>query len=123
MQVIQPLHTALLISDLAQAEHFYGTILGLEKVERVLKFPGLWYQVGTYQIHLILQPHVSHSFTDPNKWGRNQHLAFAVADLNAAQAQLLAHQCPIQKSASGRAALFTQDFDGNVIELSQVDIN
>ncbi|MDE5069743.1 MAG: glyoxalase, partial [Trichodesmium sp. St4_bin8_1] len=33
--------------------------------------------------------------------------------------KLLANNCPIQGSASGRAALFTQDPDGNIIELNQ----
>jgi glyoxylase I family protein len=54
------------------------------------------------------------------KWGRNPHLAIGVADLEAAKAHLIAHGCEVQLSASGRAALFTQDPDGNVIEITQV---
>jgi glyoxylase I family protein len=55
------------------------------------------------------------------KWGRNRHLAFAIANLATAQAELLAHGHDIQMSASGRPALFTHDPDGNLIELSEVD--
>ncbi|NEQ23796.1 MAG: glyoxalase, partial [Microcoleus sp. SIO2G3] len=54
------------------------------------------------------------------KLGRNPHVALAVENLDDAKNQLLAHGCMVQSSASGRAALFTQDPDGNIIELTQV---
>lgn len=119
MQITQCLHTAVLVSDLEKSEHFYSNILGLSKVERILKFPGAWYQVASFQIHLMVDPTVPKELVNAQKWGRNPHIAFCVADLEAAKHQLLAHNCPIQISASGRAALFTQDPDGNIIELSQ----
>jgi glyoxylase I family protein len=118
MQIIQSLHTAILVTNLERSEHFYGKVLGLCKIDRSLKYPGAWYQVGDYQIHLIVATTVP---TDnPNdKWGRNPHVAFSVADLDAAKQELLNQNYSIQTSASGRAALFTQDPDGNIIELSQ----
>ena len=120
MQIVQCLHTAVLVSDLEQAENFYGNVLGLPKVERSLKYPGAWYQVGEYQIHLIAAPSVASTRQNPEKWGRNPHFALTVADLDAAKTELIAHNYPIQMSASGRAALFTQDPDGNIIELSAI---
>ncbi|MBE9004280.1 VOC family protein [Fortiea sp. LEGE XX443] len=119
MQITQSLHTALLVTDLERSEYFYGKVLGLSKIDRSLKYPGAWYQVGNYQIHLIAASTVP---TDnPNeKWGRNPHIAFAVADLEQAKQELLSHNCSIQASASGRPAIFTQDPDGNVIEMSEV---
>ena len=119
MQITQPLHTALLVSDLEKAEHFYGQILKLPKAERSRNFPGTWYQVGNFQIHLIVSSEIIPDLVNLEKLGRNRHLAFAVSDLDAAKTQLLANNCQIQMSASGRAALFTQDPDGNIIELSQ----
>lgn len=119
MQIIQSLHTAILVTDLERSEHFYGTVLGLSKIVRSLKYPGTWYQVGDYQIHLIVASSVP-TDNQNEKWGRNPHIAFSVADLNIAQQELLNLNYPIQFSASGRAALFTQDPDGNIIELSQV---
>jgi catechol 2,3-dioxygenase-like lactoylglutathione lyase family enzyme len=119
MQITQCLHTAVLVSDLERAEHFYGKVLGLSKVERTLKYPGVWYQVGEFQIHLIVAPSIQPAPQNLEKWGRNPHIAFAVADLDAAKNQLVAHNYPIHMSASGRAALFTQDPDGNIIEISQ----
>ncbi|MHC0066232.1 VOC family protein [Nostoc sp. UIC 10890] len=118
MQINQSLHTAILVTDLESSENFYGKVLGLSKIDRSLKYAGVWYQVGNYQLHLIVAPNVPTE--NPNeKWGRNPHIAFSVADLDTAKQELLNHNYPIQASASGRAALFTQDPDGNIIELSQ----
>lgn len=118
MQITQCLHTAILVSELERAEHFYGTVLGLPKVDRTLKYPGAWYQIGNFQIHLIVDATIQPQLHNAEKWGRNRHIAFAVADLDATKEQLLAYGCKLQMSASGRDALFTQDPDGNVIELS-----
>ena len=120
MQLTSYLHAAILVSDLEKAEQFYGQVLGLAKVDRTLKFPGAWYQLGAVQLHLIVGSALAPDQPKPEKWGRDRHLAFAVADLQTAKAELLAQGCPVQMSASGRLALFTQDPDGNVIELSQL---
>lgn len=117
MQITQFLHAAILVSDLEKAEHFYGTILGLAKLDRVLKFPGAWYEANGFQIHLIAHPSARSELNNVEKWGRNRHLAFSVADVNAAKDQLLKYGCEFQMSASGRSALFVQDPDGTVIEL------
>lgn len=114
------LHAAINVSNLATAEHFYGTVLGLNKVERTLKFAGAWYQLGSFQIHLIV---AERNYPKPaleEKWGRQAHLAFAIADLEAAKQRLTAANVPMQASSSGRAAVFVQDPDGYVIELSQL---
>lgn len=126
MQIAKSLHTAITVTDLETAEYFYGEVLGLVKIERETygsltrspKFPGAWYQVGEYQIHLIVAPTVVNE-PKHEKWGRNPHVAFSVSDLDAAKQQLLDYNFLIQPSASGRRAIFTQDPDGNVIELSQ----
>lgn len=120
MQIRGCLHTAILVSNLEDAEHFYGNILGLSKVERSLRYSGVWYQIGEVQLHLIVDPNLSTHRQNPEKWGRNPHIAFSVASLDDAKTKLLENNYPIQMSASGRAALFTQDPDGNIIELSQV---
>ncbi|QLE54268.1 VOC family protein [Nostoc sp. TCL26-01] len=118
MQITQSLHTAILVTDLERSENFYTQVLGLSKIGRSLKYPGAWYQIGNYQIHLIVASDVP---TDnPNeKWGRNPHIAFSVVDLEIAKQELLDQNYPIQPSASGRPAIFLQDPDGNIIELSQ----
>ncbi len=120
MQITQCLHTAILVSDLEAAEQFYSKVLGLSKVDRILKYPGVWYQVGEYQIHLILHPQLKTELQNPAKWGRNPHIALAVSNLDEAKERLQTSGYPMQMSASGRAALFTQDPDGNIIEISQI---
>lgn len=120
MKITHYLHTAILVTDLARSEHFYGQVLGLTKVDRSLKYPGAWYQLGDVQVHLIVDATLEPTLQNPEKWGRNPHLALAVEDLEAAKADLIEQGYATQASASGRPALFTQDPDGNMIELTQV---
>lgn len=119
MQITQLLHAALLVSDLEEAKHFYGTILGLPEIQRNLQYPGAWYQVGACQLHLIASPAATAPVVNPEKLGRNRHLAFAITGLDEVKAQLQAQGYSVQMSASGRSALFTQDPDGNVIEFGE----
>ena len=118
--MIRCIHTAILVSDLEKAEQFYGNILGLEKVDRPLKYPGVWYQVGDYQIHLMVHSGFNSTLSNPEKWGRNPHFALGTDNLSDIIARLQSHGHPVQMSQSGRAACFTIDFDGNVIEINQL---
>ena len=118
MQILQSLHTAILVTDLERAEYFYSQVLGLNKIERPLKYPGVWYQIGNYQLHLIVAPIVP-TDNQQEKWGQNPHIAFAVVDLQVVKDELTAKNYPFQASASGRHAIFMQDPDRNIIELSQ----
>ena len=122
MKITQCLHTAILVSDLERAVEFYGNVLGLSEYgDRTAKFPGIWYQAGEYQIHLIVNADFVAN-THHQKWGRNPHLAFTVDNLESAKTRLQTYGYPIQMSASGRAALFVKDPDGNIIELSQREL-
>lgn len=118
--IMKPLHVALLVSNLEQAKAFYQGVLGLEEAPRSLGFPGIWLQVGEFQIHLIQNEDWRAPCPRPDKWGRDPHLAFQVDDLSAFKARLVEQGFAVQMSSSGRAALFTQDPDGNVVELGQL---
>lgn len=120
MQLTQFLHAAIVVSHLEKSEQFYGTVLGLKKIDRVLKFPGAWYEVGAFQIHLIADSAPVSETQNAQKWGRNRHLAFSVASLEEAKEALIQAGCEFQVSASGRSALFVKDPDGNVLELGEV---
>lgn len=120
MKITSYLHTAILVSDLEKAQHFYADILGLTPVERSLKFEGIWYQIGDYQIHLIVDPRFKNNLHNIEKVGRNPHLALAVEDLELAKKSLESSGFPVSLSASGRKALFTQDPDGNIIEIQEL---
>lgn len=117
--VMGSLHVALLVSNLEKAETFYRDVLGLEPAPRSLNYPGLWFQAGEFQIHLIYCEGWQAPCPRPDKWGRNPHIALQVKELETCKRQLTAHHYPIQMSSSGRMALFTQDADGNIVELSQ----
>ncbi len=120
MNITHCLHTAILVSDLAKAEDFYGNTLGLlPAANRTANFPGTWYQIGNHQIHVIVRQDYKNEPCNREKWGRNPHLALAVDNLELAKTKIQKRGYPIQLSASGRAAFFTQDPDGNIIELSQ----
>ncbi|MGI0495050.1 VOC family protein [Alkalinema pantanalense CENA528] len=127
LKITQFLHAAIVVQDLTRSEHFYGTVLGLPKVERNLKFPGVWYEIAGIQIHLMQAraegsvPQIPGRSTPlAEKWGRNPHLAFAVIDLEAIKVTLDRAGYVYQMSSSGRPALFVQDPDGHVIELGEV---
>lgn len=117
--ILYPLHVALQVSDLARAETFYSEVIGLQKVARNLTFPGAWYQVGDFQLHLIVSDWAKHPPRE-DKWGRHPHVTFAVRHLDEVKRSLEEKAVPFQMSSSGRAALFVKDPDGNVVELLQV---
>lgn len=121
MTVTHFLHAALLVQDLERSRHFYGDVLGLSECQRPFDFPGAWYQIGEQQLHLMVADDYAAEQVDPNRWGRNRHVALAVSNLKECQRQLQAAGWTYQLSHSGRAALFVHDPDGNIIELSQVD--
>jgi glyoxylase I family protein len=120
MGITQFLHASLLVTDLEASQQFYETVIGLMPVERNLSFAGVWYQLGSVQIHLIVAETVIGDRVNTEKWGRNRHLALAITDIEAMKQHLEDCGCTFQSSASGRAALFVADPDGNLIELTQI---
>lgn len=120
MNITNFLHTSILVSNLEKADFFYSQILGLTKIERNLKFPGVWYQIGDYQIHLIVDSQRKVNINNEEKWGQNPHLALGVTDLEEAKEKLETNGYSYQISNSGRRALFTQDPDKNIIEITEI---
>nr|WP_310483628.1 VOC family protein [Chamaesiphon sp. VAR_48_metabat_403] len=121
IEVVSCLHAAMLVANLDRAIEFYTNVLGLKRVDRSLKYPGAWYQIGNFQIHLIEDiDYLDKDRIDLHVSTRNPHIALEVRDLDATKQQLLAANCIVKMSNSGRAALFTQDPDGNTIELTWI---
>ncbi len=98
----------------AAARRFYGELLGLREVpkpEAMRARGGLWFEAGTFQIHLGIEPDMRPSL--------KMHPALVVSDLDAFVARLTAAGCewkPADELPDVRRG-HTKDPAGNRIEL------
>lgn len=122
IEITQYLHTGLIVSDLVKARAFYEGLLGLKPDPRRPEkdFPGVWYDIGANQIHLMQVDNPYADIKRPAHGGRDIHLAMHVKNLDDVIAALDAAGITYTKSMSGRAALFCRDPDGNALEFSQL---
>lgn len=121
-RVVGLLHASLLIADVEKSRRFYEDILGLvaspDRPE--LGFPGVWYDVGGGQIHLLGLANPDPVDARPEHGGRDRHTALGVEDWEGMRARLTGMGVPYTLSRSGRRALFCRDPDGNAIELVEM---
>src|SRR5262245_7839687 len=119
-------HVTLVVKDLERSRRFYVDVLGMREVPRpAFSFAGLWFQAGATQIHLILEYSGSgpagNLLAEHLRTSRTQHVAFAVADAEAAVPALQAHHVPLLSAVKprpdGYLQVFVTDPDGHVIEL------
>lgn len=119
-------HVTLVVADLERTRRFYVDLLGMKQVPRPgFNFPGLWFQAGATQIHLI-QKHEGSGLAglpEPPPTagaGRVFHFAFEVPDFPAAKEQLQAAGIHIRGTGlrpDGYNQLWCHDPDGHVVEL------
>jgi catechol 2,3-dioxygenase-like lactoylglutathione lyase family enzyme len=115
-------HVSLCVTDLAQARHFYGGVLGLRELARpAFQFEGAWYEVGDRQLHLLVKPAATTlrgvTTLDPG----DGHVALRVASYHATVAHLHQHgvvcrELPV--NVTPWPQIFIADPDGNLIELN-----
>ena len=119
-------HVAVISADLEASRHFYQDILGMEPTTRPdFPFPGLWFQAGNTQIHVILQSEESGPGGPSNPGGtltaRGHHMAFALDDCSKAVEQLHSAGIPIaagpQSRPDGFQQVYIRDPDGYLVEL------
>jgi catechol 2,3-dioxygenase-like lactoylglutathione lyase family enzyme len=120
-------HVTLIVADLARSAQFYVETLGMQRVERpAFSFPGLWFQAGATQIHLILQHDKSAEagFPSPSPQtgaGRTHHFAFECGDAYEAAHWLKQQQVTLRGGPSlrpdGCIQIWCYDPDGHVVEL------
>ncbi len=112
---------SLAVGDVARSRAFYGDLLGLPEIERPdFGIPGVWYQAGEIQLHLIETPQgvdVGSRPTGPNPIAC--HSAFEIEDYAATLERLRAEGIEVRETGAEVGQLFLQDPDGNVIELIQ----
>jgi glyoxylase I family protein len=115
-------HVSLSVTDLEQAKHFYGEILGLKEINRPnFDFPGAWYKIGDQQLHLILYQDSETLRKNRQVETKDGHFAIRVQDYYQTLAYLkdkgvLVTENP--NSKSGFAQLFCTDPDNNLIEFN-----
>lgn len=119
MKITALLHATFLVADLTRARNFYEGVLGLHLDEKrhEMGFPGVWYDVGAQQIHLMELPNPEKGLQRPAHGGRDRHVAMAVDNLDALMKKLDAASIKYSISKSGRRALFCRDVDDNALEL------
>lgn len=119
-------HVTLVVKDLERSRRFYVDVLGMQPAQRPnFKFPGLWFQAGTTQIHLILE----HADSGPAMAflpekcviSRTKHFAFEVADAMAAAEALKQSGLKLADGPKyrpdGPTQIYVLDPDDNLVEL------
>jgi catechol 2,3-dioxygenase-like lactoylglutathione lyase family enzyme len=122
-------HVTFVVRDLDASRAFYEGILGMECIARpAFSFPGLWFQAGTTQIHLILEHADSGPAGASRAEGvaisRTHHVAFEVDQAEPAIQRLRELNIPIVSGPKfrpdGPTQFYVLDPDGNLIELFAV---
>ncbi|GAB3904801.1 SMU1112c/YaeR family gloxylase I-like metalloprotein [Mucilaginibacter boryungensis] len=118
-------HIAIICSDYAVSKRFYTEVLGLEIIQEVYRAERKSYKLdlavgGQYQIELFSFPNPPKRTSRPEAAGL-RHLAFEVADIEAAILALSDHKVvaePIRiDEHTGKRFTFFADPDGLPIEL------
>lgn len=118
-------HVTIICDDLDATRRFYVDFLGMTEVQRPsFKFPGLWFQTGSVQIHATQQsPEAGQAgwAKAGTVTSRGHHFAFAVDDvaktLEIVEAHGIRIASPLQQRPDGYKQLYLYDPDNHVIEL------
>ncbi len=121
-------HVAIICSDYERAKQFYTDVLGLTIVQETYRAERQSYKLdlavnGQYQIELFSFPNPPPRPSRPEALGL-RHLAFAVADLDAAIADLTGKGIDTEPvrvdELTGKRFTFFADPDGLPLELYSV---
>lgn len=119
-------HVTFVVQDMERSRAFYVDLLGMQEVPRPgFRFPGLWFQAGTTQIHLIGEHPESGPagvfLPEECELSRTRHVAFEVDNALQAAEVLQAQGVPIvagpKQRPDGPTQLYIFDPDQNLIEL------
>ena len=122
VEIVTFLHASLLIANLETSRAFYEGGLGLVPSPKrpTMSFEGVWYDIGSQQIHLMVLPDPDKNLDRPEHGGRDYHIALGVKNFEALRAALEKTNISYTLSRSGRNALFCRDPDGNALEFVEV---
>lgn len=107
------------ITDLDRSRAFYEDVLGFEECARPdFGFPGVWYQLGDVQVHLIGEiPGMDRSTPPESLSPAATHLAFQIDDYVATMDELQSKGVEAVGLGEEVGQIFVRDPDGNIIEL------
>lgn len=119
-------HIAVVCKDMEASRHFYQDVLGMEAVPRPnFPFPGLWFQAGSTQIHVIMESEEAGPAGSGESRGtmpqRGTHFAFEVDSCAEANRILTENRIEIvagpQSRPDGFQQLYIADPDGYLVEI------
>jgi len=119
-------HVTVVVKDLQRSRDFYVGVLGMEEVPRPgFGFPGLWFQAGPSQIHLIEEHEASGpaglARSNGSSVSRGHHFAFEVADALTTVEALAGLGVKLaagpKQRPDGPTQIYVHDPDGHLIEL------
>ena len=120
-------HITLVVADLDASRAFYVDLLGMAEVPRPdFGFPGLWFQVGTAQVHLNI---ASEEAGRPGQGDmgatrppQGVHFAFSVPDCDVAVEQFIdagiAIEAGPRSRPDGARQAYVRDPDGYLVEVT-----
>ncbi|HVO23156.1 MAG TPA: VOC family protein [Candidatus Margulisiibacteriota bacterium] len=110
-------HTSICVTNVERSRQFYEDLLGLTPTERPdFGFPGMWYQLGEGQLHLIeRQPADVRDNATTIINATDPHFAIEVDDLGSLRRRIQAAGAQMLEFGSGQ--LWVHDPDGNTVEL------
>ncbi|WP_159881049.1 VOC family protein [Paenibacillus puerhi] len=112
-------HVSLAVRDLLRSRAFYTEVLGLQEIERPpFNSKGIWYAVGTQQLHLIENP-TGETLRDSGISTVDGHVAIWVKSYSKTLDWLEAASIPYEArpdSVAGFSQIYILDPDRNVIE-------
>lgn len=127
--MISPLafdHITLIVSDIEKTRAFYVDKLGMQQVDRPeFDFPGVWFQLGTTQIHATLEgPEAGQAGIGDrgnSVVSRGHHFVFCVADCFSEAEKLQGLDIEIlhgpKQRPDGAVQVYFRDPDGHTVEL------
>jgi glyoxylase I family protein len=112
-------HVSFPVRNLARARAFYEGVLGLrEKPRPNFPFPGVWYQAGACEVHLIETPaSLDVGAPAPALNPMAGHAAFAIQDYAAMLAHVKSRDLEVLETSPEQGQMWVRDPDGHIIEL------
>lgn len=121
MAVLGAHHFSINLDSVDDARGFYGGLLGLAEIERPdFGVPGVWFQAGSVQLHVIVPPEgLDVGNRTPTLNPIANHLAFEIDDYEGTKEKLEAEGLETLGFGAHVGQLFVRDPAGNVVELIQ----